>query len=99
MSALPPTAEPATKGNYPGPSTRVRSLEGGASAMCRRIWDLLDVGGRLHFGATVLQLIWGAFFGGGTLTFVWAAIEGRSPLDVWVLAVVVGAAFAVITFV
>jgi hypothetical protein len=36
---------------------------------------------------------------GGGMTFLWAAIDGRSPLDVWIAAVVVMAALAVTVFV
>jgi hypothetical protein len=36
---------------------------------------------------------------GGSITFLKAAIEGRSPLDVWVLAVVVAAGLAIVAYV
>lgn len=44
----------------------------------------------------ILTLVPGA---GGAVTFLWAAIEGRSPLDVWIVAVIVIAAlFAAVYF-
>jgi hypothetical protein len=65
-------------------------------------WRWFDRCARLDFFGNVV----GYFFdwrgwlaavaggGGGAVTFLWAAIEGRSPLDVWVIAVVVAAALA-----
>lgn len=39
---------------------------------------------------------WVAAAAGGAVTFLWAAIKGRDPFDVWLAAVVVAAALAVI---
>ena len=42
--------------------------------------------------------LWGFVPSGGGMTFLWAAIEGRSPLDVWIAAVVVMAALTVFVY-
>jgi hypothetical protein len=69
-------------------------------------WRWFDRAARLDFFGNVV----GHFFdwrgwiaglvggGGGGVTFLWAAIDGRSPLDVWVIAVVVAAALAATSY-
>lgn len=42
--------------------------------------------------------LWSFVPGGAAMTFLWAAIEGRSPLDVWIAAVIVMAALAVFVY-
>ena len=42
--------------------------------------------------------LWSFVPGGAGMTFLWAAIEGRSPLDVWIAAVIVMAALAVLVY-
>src|ERR1700722_5794378 len=68
-------------------------------------WRWYDRGARADFGGNVLGLffdwrnwLWGLVPGGGGMTFLWAAIEGRSPLDVWIAAVVVMAGLAVVVY-
>jgi hypothetical protein len=43
--------------------------------------------------------LWGLVPSGGGVTFLWAAVEGRSPLDVWLAAVGVMAGLAFVVFV
>jgi hypothetical protein len=70
-------------------------------------WKWFDRAARADFAGNLLDFIFGwkrwllglLLPGGGGMTFLWAAIDGRSPLDVWVLAVVVVAALTVILFV
>ncbi len=64
-------------------------------------WRWYDRAHRLDFAWNMLAHIFdlrlllpGLVGGGGT--FLWAAIEGRSPLDVWIVAVLVAAALAVL---
>src|SRR4051812_37902858 len=55
-----------------------------------------------HFGDILISAVfdWRHWFFalvpcvGGAATFLWAAIEGRSPLDVWMVAVIVVAALS-----
>jgi hypothetical protein len=71
-----------------------------------RLWRWYDRAARLDFGGTMLSWIFdwkgwiaGLFAGGGGgMTFVWAAIEGRSPLDVWIVATIISAALAVLVY-
>src|SRR6476646_2113071 len=71
-----------------------------------RFWRWYDRGSRADFGGTLLGFIFdwkgwiaGAFSGsGGAMIFIKAAIDGRSPLDVWVLALVVVAALVAIVY-
>ena len=42
--------------------------------------------------------LWGLVPSGGGMTFLWAAIENRSPLNVWIAAVVVMAALAIFVY-
>lgn len=72
----------------------------------RRFWRWYDRGSRLDFAGNLLGYVfdWKAWIvgifagGGGAATFLWAAIDGRSPLDVWVVAVVVAAALATFVY-
>src|SRR5437016_5538624 len=72
----------------------------------RRFWRWYDRGSRLDFAGSLLGYVFdwktwivGLFAGGGgAATFLWAAIDGRSPLDVWVVAVVVAAALATFVY-
>jgi hypothetical protein len=64
-------------------------------------WKWFDRGARVDFAFTLaryLPAFWVALVG-GVGTFVSAAIVGRSPLDVWVMAAVVAASFAVVVFI
>jgi hypothetical protein len=71
-----------------------------------RFWRQYDRASRVDFGGTLLGFIfdWKAWVsalvggGGGVLTFLTAAIGDRSPLEVWVFAVVVAAALIVILY-
>jgi hypothetical protein len=66
-----------------------------------------DRASRLDFAGTILSLIvdWKAWLlsllpaGASAMTFLWAAIKGRDPLDVWVAAVVIFAGLFVILYV
>jgi hypothetical protein len=72
-----------------------------------RFWRWYDRAARLDFAGTVVSYFfdwrgWIATFiggSGGAVTFLWAAIDGRSPLDVWIAAVIVAAALAVFVWV
>jgi len=69
-------------------------------------WRWYDRASRADFGGTLLGFIfdWKGWIsaaiggGGGVVTFIKAAVDGRSPLDVWVLALVVIAALMVIVY-
>jgi hypothetical protein len=67
-----------------------------------RFWRWYDRASRADFAGNLLGYIfdwrhwlWGLVPGGSVLTFLWAAIEGRSPLDVWIAAAMVAASLAV----
>jgi hypothetical protein len=70
-------------------------------------WKWYDRASRIDFAATLINLLsdWKGWVitaigsGGGAVTFLWAAIRGRDPLDVWVLAVVVAAALMLIVYI
>jgi hypothetical protein len=71
-----------------------------------RFWHWFDRAARADFGGNILGLffdwrnwLWGLVPGGGGMTFLWAAIEGRSPLDVWIAAVLVMAGLAVAVYI
>jgi hypothetical protein len=72
----------------------------------KQFWRWYDRGARTDFAGTLLGYVfdWKGWIagtvagGGGATTFLKAAIDGRSPLDVWVLAVVVMAALAVLMY-
>jgi hypothetical protein len=73
-----------------------------AAMSWKEFWRWYDRGSRLDFAGTLLSLIfdwkaWAIGLVGGGGTFLWAAIDGRSPLDVWVTAVVVLAALTLIS--
>jgi hypothetical protein len=53
------------------------------------LWKLFKWGEHIHFAAYLAGLL------GSALTFVWAAWDGRSALNVWVLAIVVFAALLI----
>jgi hypothetical protein len=62
----------------------------------RRLLEAFDWAARTEFAGHLLDFIfdwrkalWALVPSGGAMTFLWAAIEGRSPLDVWVLAALV----------
>jgi hypothetical protein len=65
-------------------------------------WRWFDRGARVDFAGTLLGLIFdwrtwlAGIFGGGGVTFLWAAIEGRSPLEVYLMAIFAVACFVVI---
>jgi hypothetical protein len=74
--------------------------------MGKGFWRWYDRAARADFGGNILGLffdwrkwLWGFVPSGGGMTFLWAAVEGRSPLNVWIVAVVVMAALAVIVYV
>jgi hypothetical protein len=66
----------------------------------------VEMAEHLHFGETILSAIFdwkgaiAAVIGGsgGAMTFFAAALKGRDPLDVWVLAVVLAAALMAIVY-
>ena len=67
-------------------------------------WRWYDRASRVDFAGTLFSLIfdwksWAIGAAGGAMTFLWAAIAGRDPLDVWALAVVVAAGLMVIAWV
>ena len=68
----------------------------------RRFWRWYDRGSRVDFGGTLLSLLWdwrtwlAALLPGGIVTFLWAAIKDRDPLDVWVMAVIAFAGCVII---
>ena len=86
-------------GTMPG-SGRVSGMAGNG------FWRWYDLGARADFGGTLLGFVfdWKGWIsaaigtGGGAMTFLKAAFDGRSPLDVWVLAVVVTAALIVAVY-
>src|SRR5262245_58902668 len=65
-------------------------------------WQWYDRAARVDFGVTLLGYIFDwrtwlvAVFSGGGGTFLWAAVEGRSPVEVWLMALVAIACFAII---
>jgi hypothetical protein len=66
-----------------------------------RFWQWYDRGARVDFDVTLLGYIFdwrtwlvAVFSGGGA--FLWAVIEGRSPVEVWLMALVAVACFAII---
>jgi hypothetical protein len=71
-----------------------------------RFWRWYDRGARADFAGTLLGYVfdWKSWvvtgFGGagGLMTFLWSAVAGLSPLDVWVYAVVVTAALLAIAY-
>jgi hypothetical protein len=65
------------------------------------VWDPLSAKWEKGFNHLKRYLeregtLWVAIVGGGAVTFIWAAIEGKSPFEVWVYAAEVGAACAII---
>jgi hypothetical protein len=68
----------------------------------KRFWKNYDRGARVDFAGTLLGLIFdwrtwlASFVGGGGMTFMWAAIAGRDPLDVYIYALISTACFVVI---
>jgi|SRR5713101_1340778 len=77
-----------------------------AAMAFERFWRWYDRASRADFGGTLLGFVfdWKAWIsaavggGGGAVTFLKAAIDGRSPLDVWVLALVVVASLIAIVY-
>ncbi|MEA2894558.1 MAG: hypothetical protein QOJ84_173 [Bradyrhizobium sp.] len=71
-----------------------------------KFWRWYDRASRMDFGGTLLGLVfdWKGWVvasfggGGGVLTFLIAAVKGRDPLDVWVLALVVMASLMAIVY-
>jgi hypothetical protein len=71
-----------------------------------RFWRWYDRGARVDLFDRVLSFFfdWRGWIaasfggGGGALTFLSAAVEGRSPLDVWVVAVLVAAALSALVY-
>jgi hypothetical protein len=71
-----------------------------------KFWRWYDRGARMDFGGTVLGFFfdWKGWLAaavgssGGAMTFLKAAMDGRDPLDVWVLATIVAAALAVFVY-
>lgn len=69
-------------------------------------WRWYDRGARMDFAGTLLGYVfdWKAYIativggGGGAATFLKAAIDGRSPLVVWVMAVAAAASLAVLVY-
>src|SRR5437764_1247805 len=65
-------------------------------------WRWYDRGSRLDFAGTLFGYLfdWRTWLpgvtGGGVVAFLWSAIKGRDPLDVWVLSLVVTASCIVI---
>jgi hypothetical protein len=72
----------------------------------KKFWQWYDRAARVDFAGTLLGFFfdWKTWIstlvggGGGVVTFTWAAIEGRSPLEVWVLAVTAGAALVALIY-
>ena len=69
----------------------------------RRLVFGLDWTTRIDFIVSFIfdwrKWLWGLVPSGGGVTFLWAAIDNRSPLDVWIAAMVVMAALAFVVFV
>jgi hypothetical protein len=66
-----------------------------------RIWRWYDRAGRLDFAGTMLGWVfdwktWLFSAMGGGVTLLWAAIDGRSSLDVWLLALMATACMIII---
>lgn len=69
-------------------------------------WRWYDRGARVDLFDRIFSFFfdwrtWIAGFigsGGGTMTFIWAAVDGWSPLVVWVFAIVVTAALATLVY-
>jgi hypothetical protein len=66
-----------------------------------RIWRWYDRAGRLDFAGTMLGWVfdwktWLFSAMGGGATLLWAAIDGRSSLDVWLLALMAAACMIII---
>lgn len=67
-----------------------------------RFWIWVDRLARADFLGTLVSFIfdWKTWLfgsvGGGGLTFIWAAIAGRDPLDVWIFALIAAACFAIL---
>jgi hypothetical protein len=69
-------------------------------------WRWYDRASRVDFSGTLLDFVfdWKGWISatiagsGGAVTFLKAAIDGRSPLDVWVVAVVVAAALVILVY-
>jgi hypothetical protein len=65
-------------------------------------WRWYDRGARLDFAGTLLGFIFdwrtwlAGILSGGGMTFLWAAIEGWSPLQVFLMAIFASACFVVI---
>jgi hypothetical protein len=65
-------------------------------------WRWFDRGSRMDFGGTVLAFLWdwktwaAALVPGGVVTFLWAAIKDRDPLDVWLMAIIATAGWIII---
>jgi len=73
---------------------------GGKAFGMSGFWRWYDRAARADFAGTLLGYVfdwkgWITGTLGSVVTFSWAAIDGRSPLDVWVLTVVVMAALTV----
>jgi hypothetical protein len=69
----------------------------------KRTKPVVEMAEHLHFGDTVLShlfdyrhWLWSLVPGGGIMTWLWAAIDGRSALEVWLMAIVAAAAIAVV---
>lgn len=69
-------------------------------------WKWYDRASRVDFATTLAGLIfdwknwlWAIVPAGGSMTFLWAAYDNLSPLTVWVFAVLVAAALAVVVYV
>jgi hypothetical protein len=66
------------------------------------VWRWFDRGARVDFVGTLLGLIFdwrtwlAGIFSGGGMTFLWAAIEGWSPLQVYLMAIFASACFVII---
>src|SRR5258708_2960717 len=69
----------------------------------RRLTSWLDWTTRTDFIVSFIfdwrKWLWALVPSGGGMTFLWAAIDNRSPLDVWIAAAVVMAALAFVVFV
>jgi hypothetical protein len=69
-------------------------------------WRWYDRGARADFGGTLLSFVfdWKGWIAttvggsGGAIAFLKAAIDGRSPLDVWIFALLVVAALVTIVY-
>jgi hypothetical protein len=62
-------------------------------------WRWVDWGGRVEFLGTIFDFLvdWRSWLSsiifGGAVTFLWSAIEGKSPSEVWLMALIATAAF------